>query len=48
MQDAVIVSYVRTPVGSFGGTLKETPVVQPRRHRAERSLEKSRIEAGCL
>ena len=27
MQDAVIVSYVRTPVGSFGGTLKETPVV---------------------
>jgi acetyl-CoA C-acetyltransferase len=28
MQDAVIVSSVRTPVGSFGGTLKTTPVVQ--------------------
>ena len=28
MQDAVIVSCVRTPVGSFGGTLKTTPVVQ--------------------
>ena len=27
MQDAVIVSCVRTPVGSFGGTLKTTPVV---------------------
>ena len=28
MQDAVVVSCVRTPVGSFGGTLKSTPVVQ--------------------
>ena len=28
MQDAVIVSCIRTPVGSFGGTLKATPVVQ--------------------
>ncbi|MBW2347277.1 MAG: acetyl-CoA C-acetyltransferase [Deltaproteobacteria bacterium] len=28
MRDAVIVSGVRTPVGSFGGTLKSTPVVE--------------------
>ena len=28
MADAVIVSGARTPVGSFGGTLKSTPVVQ--------------------
>ncbi|MDQ1333492.1 MAG: acetyl-CoA C-acetyltransferase, partial [Thermodesulfobacteriota bacterium] len=27
MKDVVIVSGVRTPVGSFGGTLKSTPVV---------------------
>ena len=28
MRDVVIVSGARTPVGSFGGTLKTTPVVQ--------------------
>lgn len=28
MKDVVIVSGVRTPIGSFGGSLKETPVVQ--------------------
>jgi len=28
MQDVVIVSGIRTPVGTFGGTLKSTPVVQ--------------------
>jgi len=28
MRDVVIVSGVRTPVGAFGGTLKDTPVVQ--------------------
>ncbi len=28
MRDVVIVSGVRTPVGNFGGTLKDTPVVQ--------------------
>jgi acetyl-CoA C-acetyltransferase len=28
MRDVVIVSGVRTPIGSFGGALKETPVVQ--------------------
>ena len=28
MGDVVIVSSVRTPVGSFGGTLKGTPVVE--------------------
>ena len=28
MRDVVIVSGVRTPVGTFGGTLKDTPVVQ--------------------
>jgi acetyl-CoA C-acetyltransferase len=28
MQNVVIVSGVRTPIGSFGGTLKSTPVVQ--------------------
>lgn len=28
MREAVIVSGVRTPVGSFGGTLKSTPVVE--------------------
>ena len=28
MGDVVIVSGVRTPVGAFGGTLKDTPVVQ--------------------
>jgi acetyl-CoA C-acetyltransferase len=28
MQDVVIVSGMRTPVGAFGGTLKSTPVVQ--------------------
>jgi acetyl-CoA C-acetyltransferase len=28
MGDAVIVSGVRTPVGAFAGTLKDTPVVQ--------------------
>ncbi|WP_028321429.1 acetyl-CoA C-acetyltransferase [Desulfatiglans anilini] len=28
MRDVVIVSGARTPVGSFGGTLKDTPVVQ--------------------
>jgi len=27
MTDVVIVAGVRTPVGSFGGTLKSTPVV---------------------
>ena len=28
MRDVVIVSGIRTPVGAFGGTLKDTPVVQ--------------------
>ena len=28
MQNAVIVSCIRTPVGAFGGTLKSTPVVE--------------------
>ena len=28
MRDVVIVSGIRTPVGTFGGTLKSTPVVQ--------------------
>jgi acetyl-CoA C-acetyltransferase len=28
MREVVIISGVRTPIGSFGGTLKETPVVQ--------------------
>ncbi len=28
MSEVVIVSGARTPVGSFGGTLKSTPVVQ--------------------
>ncbi|UCF03539.1 MAG: acetyl-CoA C-acyltransferase, partial [Deltaproteobacteria bacterium] len=28
MKDVVIVSGARTPVGAFGGALKETPVVQ--------------------
>jgi acetyl-CoA C-acetyltransferase len=28
MREVVIVSGVRTPIGAFGGTLKETPVVQ--------------------
>ena len=28
MQDVVIVSGIRTPVGAFGGALKTTPVVQ--------------------
>jgi acetyl-CoA acetyltransferase len=27
MEDVVIVSGVRTPVGTFGGSLKTTPVV---------------------
>src|SRR4030067_636740 len=28
MREVVIISGVRTPIGSFGGTLKDTPVVQ--------------------
>ena len=28
MKDVVIVSGVRTPIGNFGGTLKDVPVVK--------------------
>ncbi len=42
MGDVVIVSGVRTPVGSFGGTLKATPVVDLGALVLKETLKKSR------
>jgi acetyl-CoA C-acetyltransferase len=43
MEDAVIVSAVRTPVGSFGGQFKEVPATELGAHAVRAALERAEI-----
>jgi acetyl-CoA C-acetyltransferase len=43
MQDAVIVSAVRTPVGSFGGDFKDVPATDLGAHAVRAALERAGI-----
>jgi acetyl-CoA C-acetyltransferase len=45
MEDAVIVSAVRTPVGSFGGELKDVPATELGAHAIRAALERAGIGA---
>jgi len=47
MQDVVIVSGIRTPVGTFGGTLKSTPVVQLGTLVLKRDPKKGEFKTRC-
>jgi acetyl-CoA C-acetyltransferase len=46
MKDVVIVSAVRTPVGSFGGTLKDIPAVKLGAMVVKEALKRAKIEPG--
>jgi acetyl-CoA acetyltransferase len=43
MQNAVIVSAVRTPVGSFGGQFKDVPATELGAHAVRAALERAEI-----
>jgi len=45
MQDAVIVSAVRTPVGSFGGQFKDVPATELGTHAARAALARAGVSA---
>jgi len=46
MRDVVIVAAVRTPVGSFGGTLKDIPAVKLGAMAVKEALKRAKIEPG--
>ena len=43
MESAVIVSAVRTPVGSFGGQFKDVPATKLGAHAVRAALERAEI-----
>ena len=46
MQDAVIVSAVRTPTGSFGGQFEDIPATELGAHAVKAALERASLTAG--
>jgi len=46
MEDAVIVSAVRTPVGSFGGQFKDVPATELGACAVRAVLERAEVRAG--
>jgi acetyl-CoA C-acetyltransferase len=48
MQEAVIVSAVRTPVGNFGGTFKDVPATELGTHAVRAALERAGIPGSAV
>ena len=48
MREAVIVSAVRTPIGSYGGTLKGTPAVELGKIAAKEAIRRAGIDPACI
>lgn len=47
-EDIVFLSAVRTPFGTFGGTLRDTPVTEFTAHAAKAAIERAGIEAADI
>ena len=48
MGDVVIVSGVRTPIGSYGGTLKDVPVYKLAAHVLNEVVKRANVEPSCV